>query len=72
MCGCLHVPPAGDVACNLGTCPDWEWDCDPLVHRPVLSPLSHTSQGLLPVLDAMHEIPGMGVPDQRTQTLLGP
>ena len=19
-----HVPPAGDLACNLGMCPDWE------------------------------------------------
>ena len=28
-------------ACAL----DWESDQDPLVHRPALNPLSHTSQG---------------------------
>ena len=24
MCGCLHVPPTEDLACNPGMCPDWE------------------------------------------------
>ena len=38
-----HVPSTEDLACNPGMCHDWE--CDPLVSRPVLNPLSHTSQG---------------------------
>ena len=37
-----HAPPAGDLACNPGMCPDW----DPLVRRPELNQLSHTSQGM--------------------------
>ena len=24
MCGCLLCAPTGDLACNPGTCPDWE------------------------------------------------
>ena len=41
----FHAPPTGDLACNPGMCPDWESNCDPLVHRPALNPLSYTSQG---------------------------
>ena len=42
----LCIPYWGpDVASNPGMCPDWELNCgDPLVHRPVLNPLSYTSQ----------------------------
>ena len=42
-----HTPPNWDLACNPGMCPDWESNqrSDPLLHRPALSPLSHTSQG---------------------------
>ena len=40
-----HVPPAGNWPRNPGMCPDWELNCDPLVCRPVLNPLSYTSQG---------------------------
>ena len=29
----------------LHMCPDWESNCDPLVRRPALNLLSHTSQG---------------------------
>ena len=25
-----HTPPIGDLACNPGTCPDWEWNRGPL------------------------------------------
>ena len=39
------TPPTGDPAHNPGTCPDWESNCDPLVRRPALNPLSYTSQG---------------------------
>ena len=39
-------PPTGDLARNAGMCPDWESNGYPLVQRPALSPLSHTSQGL--------------------------
>ena len=35
--------PAGDPTHNLGMCPDWESNHDPLVHRPMLNPLSYTS-----------------------------
>ena len=38
------TPPTGDLACNPGMCPDWELSWSPLIHRPVLNPLSHTSQ----------------------------
>ena len=41
----FHVPPTGILACNPGMCPDWELNQHPLVHRPALNPLSHTSQG---------------------------
>ena len=37
------VPPTRDLACNPGRCPDWESNL--LVHRPALSPLSHSSHG---------------------------
>ena len=40
-----HGPPTGDLAHNPGMCPDWELNLQPLVHRLVLNPLSHTSQG---------------------------
>ena len=39
-----HVPPTGDLACNPGTCPDWEsnqWSSG------FLNPLSYTSQVIL-------------------------
>ena len=41
-----HVPPTGDLAHNPGMCPDGNQTDDPLVQRPALNPLSHTSQGL--------------------------
>ena len=41
----FRVPPTWDLARNPGTCPDWESDEDPLVHRPELNLLSHTGQG---------------------------
>ena len=37
--------PIGNLACNPGMCPVWELNWQPLVCRPALSPLSHTSQG---------------------------
>ena len=37
------MTPTGDLACRPGTCPDWE--SNQVVCRPVLSPLSHASQG---------------------------
>ena len=40
-----HAPPTGDLAHNPGMCPDWELNRWPLVYRPVLNPLSYTSQG---------------------------
>ena len=39
------MPPAGVLACNPGMCPDRKSNGDPLVCRPALNPLSHTSQG---------------------------
>ena len=41
------VPPTEDLACNPGMCPDWKLNWQPLVCRPVLNPLSHTTQGML-------------------------
>ena len=38
------MPPTGDLVHNPGMCPDWKLNW-PLVHRPALNPLSHTSQG---------------------------
>ena len=40
------TPPTGDLAHNLGMCPDWELNHDPLVCRLALNSLSYTSQGL--------------------------
>ena len=39
-------PPAADLAGNPDMCPEENWTGDLLFHRPELSPLSHTSQGL--------------------------
>ena len=38
-----YASPAGDLAHNPGTCPDWDGTRNPLVPRPALNPLS---QGL--------------------------
>ena len=50
---CTSLPPAGDLVHNLGTCPTtWvlvptgNQTADFLVHRPVLSPLRHTSHAM--------------------------
>ena len=40
-----HTPPTGDLAHNLGMCPDWEWNRRPFGLQLMLNPLSHTSQG---------------------------
>ena len=43
---CLsHAPNSGDPARNPSMYSDWNRASDLLVHRPVLNPLSHTSQG---------------------------
>ena len=39
------VPPTGDLAHNPGKSLTRNRTGDPLAHRPVLNPLSHTSQG---------------------------
>ena len=47
QCVVAFHPPSHwglDLAHNPGMCPAWESTGDPLVHRLVLSPLSHTSQ----------------------------
>ena len=49
-----HAPPAGGLACNPDVCPDWELNCDPLFSRPMLNPVSYTSQGY--VLQTLKEI----------------
>ena len=41
-----HMSPVGDLAHNLDLCPSTgNQTSDPLVRRPALNPLSHTSQG---------------------------
>ena len=47
-----HVAPTRDLdlACNPGMCPDWEWNWRPFGSQPMLSPLSHTSQGNMSLL----------------------
>ena len=37
-----HMPPTEDLAHNPGMCPDWESN---QLCRPMVNPLSHTSQG---------------------------
>ena len=44
-----RMPPTGDLAGNPGMCPDWESTGNPLLCRPALNPLSHTSQGIISV-----------------------
>ena len=38
-----HVPPTGHLTNSPGMCPNWESNWHPLVHRPVLNPLSYIS-----------------------------
>ena len=45
MCGCLSHTPYWDLACNPGMCPDLESNQWPFGSKPVLNPLSCTSQG---------------------------
>ena len=46
MCGYLsHAPYWGPGPHNPGMCPDWELNWRPFESQPVLSPLSHISQG---------------------------
>ena len=47
MCGwLLCAPPTGDLARNRGMCPnDWESNRRPFGSKPMLNPLSCTSQG---------------------------
>ena len=44
------TPLTGALAHNPGMCPNWESNRRPLVHRPMLNPLSYTSQGYLKML----------------------
>ena len=46
--GCLLHTPSWGPGRNPGMCPDWDGTGDPSIHRPALSPLSHTSQGISP------------------------
>ena len=42
------TPPNGDLACNPGLCPDWEFNWRLFasqLHSLALNPLSHTSRG---------------------------
>ena len=48
-----HVAPIGDLACNPGTCPDWDSNQQPLFQILVLNPLSHTSQGNIKFLNIL-------------------
>ena len=41
----FHRRLTGDLAHNPGMCPDWESNHEALVCRPVLNPLSYSSQG---------------------------
>ena len=40
-------PPTGDLAHSTSMCSDRDWNSELLVHRLVLNPLSHTSQGFI-------------------------
>ena len=40
----FHVPPTGDLAATQARALTGNRTGDPLVHRPALNPLSHTSQ----------------------------
>ena len=46
MCGCLsHAPYLGTWPATQSCALTGNWTSDPLIHRPMLSPLSYTSQG---------------------------
>ena len=47
MCGCLLVSPTGDLAAIQACALTGNGTGDSLVHRLALSPLSHTSQGII-------------------------
>ena len=44
-----HVPPTGDLAHNQACALTGNRSSNHLVHRPVLNPLSYTSQGQIPI-----------------------
>ena len=46
----FRVAPTGDLACNLGMCPDWGLNWRPFGLQPALNPLSYTSQGYIFVI----------------------
>ena len=47
ICGCFSCAPYWGPGPLPGMYPDWESNWDPLVLRPALNPLRHTSQGWL-------------------------
>ena len=51
-----HATPTGDLAHNSGMCPERESTDDPLVLRPALSPLSHTSQDYNGFMDVFMQL----------------
>ena len=44
------APPAGDLAHNLGMCPDWVSNQQPFGSQAMVNPLSYTSQGTVALL----------------------
>ena len=66
-----YVPPTGDLACNPGTCPDWESNWQPFCsqagaqstepHQPGLNAFAKMRSGLsvlcAPTLDAKFTFP---------------
>ena len=49
-----HVLPTGDLACNPGMCPDWEWNWQPFGSKAGTQSLSHTSQSCCWVFFLLH------------------
>ena len=59
MCGLpLTCPPLGTWPTTQAFAPTRTQTCDPLVHRLMLNPLSHTSQGCIKYI---LNLKGMGV-----------
>ena len=53
MCGYLHMPPTGDLACNPGMCPDWESNQWPFGSQAGTQPLMLEILNYLPHVNCL-------------------
>ena len=49
-----HTPPTGDLACNPGTCPDWESNQPPFASQAHTQSTELHQSGLILIMKSMH------------------